>query len=236
MEVSYRYLGDEQMDGKILAKLAIDYHVMYFPRVDADLRSYTGFVHNTLYWDAAAKAPYYYFDDFSFMYMMRSGESYFLRGSSESKVEFVSDLTNTARDALAQELSNHLPANKGVTVQSLDDGVLVNLGNILFDVNRASVKQDFEPQLDKLAEILRKYPRIDIAVSGHTDNTGTDHYNRQLSELRAKAISDALIRRGIDPTRISYSGYGSDKPMADNATEAGRTLNRRVEIKLITRE
>lgn len=236
VEPAYRYLGNETIDGRLLARIAIDYHIQYFPRKDPDMLSFTGYTHNTLYWDISNRMPYFYFEEFAFMYTARTGETIFYKGLAESKVEYVSDLTNQKQQVFA-ELSNSAGhASNGMTVRETNDGIIVNLGNILFDINKATIKKEFETRLDKLAEILRKYPRLDIAVSGHTDIIGTAAYNQSLSEARAKAISDYLISKGINPTRISFKGYGSLQPVADNTSEDGRTKNRRVEIKIITRE
>jgi len=76
-------------------------------------------------------------------------------------------------------------------------------------------------------------PNIKIEISGHTDNIGSAAYNQKLSESRAKAVVDYLIEHGIDRSRLSYMGYGFEKPIAPNDTEEGRQLNRRVEFKIV---
>jgi outer membrane protein OmpA-like peptidoglycan-associated protein len=118
----------------------------------------------------------------------------------------------------------------------LDDGILVNLGNILFDINRATLRPEALATLDKLAKILRDYPQVDLQVSGHTDITGNEQYNQVLSEQRAKAVADYLAEQGIASHRVSYIGYGSTRPVSNNETTTGRAANRRVEIKILTDE
>lgn len=112
-----------------------------------------------------------------------------------------------------------------------DDLMKITLQNeVLFDFDRAEIKPAFAPTLDRLADVLRKYDRTVVTVVGHTDSLGSEAYNQRLSERRAQAVVDALAARGVPPARMSAAGRGESEPRADNATEAGRQLNRRVEI------
>jgi OmpA-OmpF porin, OOP family len=89
--------------------------------------------------------------------------------------------------------------------------------------------------LDKVARIMKKYPDYNLAIGGHTDNTGSDQFNLDLSERRAKVCYEYLISQGINVSRLSYAGYGSTRPISSNSNETGRYLNRRVEFNLIPR-
>lgn len=109
-------------------------------------------------------------------------------------------------------------------------GTVVSLPDVLFDVDKAELKSGAERTLEKLAAILRDNPDRTINIEGFTDSTGSDAYNRRLSELRANAVREALVSRGVDPERIMTRGYGENYPIATNETPAGRQLNRRVEI------
>lgn len=112
-----------------------------------------------------------------------------------------------------------------------DDLLKITLQNeVLFDFGKAEIKPAFAPTLDKLAAVLVKYDRSFATVIGHTDSIGSEAYNQALSERRAQAVVDALASRGVSPGRMSAAGRGESEPRADNATEAGRQLNRRVEI------
>lgn len=84
----------------------------------------------------------------------------------------------------------------------------------------------------RLAEFLRAHPAIAVRIEGFTDSRGTASYNAELSERRARAVAEFLVRSGIDPERISARGYGDAYPVASNSTQAGRLQNRRVEIYL----
>ncbi len=89
-------------------------------------------------------------------------------------------------------------------------------------------------ELNRIVQLLQRYPEAHILIKGHTDNTGIESRNIQLSEQRAKAVAQYLIKQGIAANRITYKGYGASEPVADNKTEKGRMLNRRVEIRLST--
>lgn len=99
-----------------------------------------------------------------------------------------------------------------------------------FDVDSAQVKPGFYSTLDKIAEVLLRYGKTQLAVVGHTDSTGSDAYNQQLSERRAQAVQQYFLSKGVIPERVEAFGRGESQPRASNATPEGRTLNRRVEV------
>jgi len=118
-----------------------------------------------------------------------------------------------------------------LNARQTDRGTVFTMRNdILFDVNQASLKPGADRTLDRLAAFLREYNDRNLVVEGFTDSTGSEDYNDRLSERRADAVRDALVRRGIEPARVSTRGYGESFPVASNATTAGKQLNRRVEI------
>jgi len=104
---------------------------------------------------------------------------------------------------------------------------------VSFDFNSAAINPGFKGTLDKVNDILAKYTRTSVHVVGHTDNVGSDAYNQKLSEDRAKSVAWYMQDGGVAPQRISTEGRGEMQPRASNATEAGRQLNRRVEILII---
>ena len=104
--------------------------------------------------------------------------------------------------------------------------------NIYFHVDKATLQDiSFEP-LNQLADILTRYPNAKLTIEGHTDNTGSNAHNMKLSNDRAKAVVDYLVSKGIDAGRLTAVGFGEEKPVTTNKTAEGRTLNRRVELKL----
>ena len=130
-------------------------------------------------------------------------------------------------DRLRQEREAH-----AIEIQRLkDDSLKLTLDSeVSFDFDSATIKHGFAQSLDKLADVLKKYNKTVVYIVGHTDNVGSEAYNQRLSERRAQAVADYLIRRGVNPARIHTEGRGESEPRASNATPAGRQLNRRVEI------
>jgi outer membrane protein OmpA-like peptidoglycan-associated protein len=122
----------------------------------------------------------------------------------------------------------------GVGVTRDGDNLILNMpSNITFAVNQSTLRPDFVEVLDSVAEVLKEYKSTMIEVAGHTDSTGTDSYNQLLSQSRAQAVSDQLIKFGVQAVRIDTVGYGESRPIASNDTEAGRQQNRRVELTLL---
>jgi OOP family OmpA-OmpF porin len=101
---------------------------------------------------------------------------------------------------------------------------------INFETGKSDIKTESQPIIDQIVELLKNNPSLKISIEGHTDNVGAVASNQTLSEKRAKAVMDALIAKGIDKSRLSFKGYGSSKPIGDNANEDGKAKNRRVEI------
>ena len=106
----------------------------------------------------------------------------------------------------------------------------VAIYGVLFDFNKSTIQPASDPVLQQILDLLKKNPTQNIEVQGHTDNVGGDAYNQTLSEARAKAIVTWLTQHGISAGRLTAKGFGKTKPIADNATDAGRAKNRRVEI------
>jgi len=125
-------------------------------------------------------------------------------------------------------------AGTGVDVVRKGDNITLNMpGNVTFDFDSASVKPQFMPVLDNVAQTLTQYDKTVIEVAGHTDNVGSDSYNQALSQRRANAVASYLGSRGIMQQRMITVGAGESRPIASNDSEAGRSENRRVEITLV---
>jgi len=103
---------------------------------------------------------------------------------------------------------------------------------VQFVTGSAKLTKSAMAELDKGAQILQDHPKINISIEGHTDNTGSAAGNQKLSEQRAAAVKAYLVKKGVGEERMSTTGYGQTKPIADNKTAKGRTANRRVEFKM----
>jgi len=125
-------------------------------------------------------------------------------------------------------------ANKGcpeVTVeiiQQLND----YSKTILFDLGKSTIRQESYAVLQNIANIMKEYPNADFVIEGHTDSQGSDKTNQKLSDERSASVRNYLTTIGMDGSRLSSVGYGEARPIATNATKAGRQQNRRVEISL----
>jgi outer membrane protein OmpA-like peptidoglycan-associated protein len=113
---------------------------------------------------------------------------------------------------------------------TLDKQCKLPLYGVQFDFDKATLRPDSTPVLDKAAAVLKARPALKVAVLGHTDNVGTDAHNQALSAARAQSVRQWLAEHGIEPARLSSQGFGKTQPVADNATDAGRARNRRVEL------
>jgi len=136
-------------------------------------------------------------------YLHMDADGYSLQVGDEAAAEFAADLAKNCHVALT---------------------------GLLFDFNKATLKPESDPVLERVRALLSKDAALRLAVQGHTDNVGSDAYNQALSEARAAAVVGWLTQHGIAATRLSATGYGKTMPVADNATDEGRAMNRRVEI------
>ena len=135
-------------------------------------------------------------------------------------------------DNQERKLRERLRAS-GVSVTRNGNNIILNMpSNITFDTNQANVKPQFHNVLDSVAIVFKEFNRTLINVYGHTDSTGSDAHNQQLSERRAVSVAQYLINRGTDRRRYWVVGEGENRPIASNETVAGREQNRRVEIEI----
>lgn len=132
-----------------------------------------------------------------------------------------------AASARVSEMEKELAA---LNAQKTERGLVITLGDVLFDFNKAELKPGSERNIQKVADFLQEYPERKALIEGFTDSTGSDSYNLALSERRAESVRRFLIDQGVSADRIAARGYGKANPVASNATAATRQLNRRVEI------
>lgn len=154
--------------------------------------------------------------------------SYYAEKSGYYSVSNNIDLTN-------EEAFNEITVNiKLLSVKSLQQsGTGIKLNNIYFDFDRYELKPESFSELDRIFKFLTDNLEVRIEISAHTDSKGSDEYNLNLSQKRAESVVNYLVSKGIVSSRLIAKGYGESMPVADNETEEGRSLNRRVEMKII---
>lgn len=137
-------------------------------------------------------------------------------------------------DKQAEELREDL---EGAEVERVGEGIKITFDSgLLFNVDKYRLQSSIEENLIQLAETLQKYEDTNILIEGHTDNTGSDQYNQELSEKRARSVATFLAAQGVANERMTTMGYGESQPIADNSSVSSRAKNRRVEVAIFANE
>lgn len=147
---------------------------------------------------------------------------YIITASSEGYLNAVDSIWINDREVT--------PVTKDMVLQPIEVGITVRLKNIYFDFDKTTLKNESFPELDKVVDFLKQNASVEIEISGHTDNKGSDDYNATLSQGRSEAVVSYLISQGIDGYRLTAHGYGESKPIDTNDSDEGRANNRRVEF------
>lgn len=134
------------------------------------------------------------------------------------------------RNAATQQAADLKAQLDKMKAKQTDRGIVLTLGDVLFDTGRAELNPGAASKMDQLAQFLSRHSDRRVEIDGFTDSVGSDAYNEQLSQRRASAVKAALVSRGVDPSRIDTRGYGKAYPVASNSDSGGRQLNRRVEV------
>jgi outer membrane protein OmpA-like peptidoglycan-associated protein len=137
---------------------------------------------------------------------------------------------DAARDQANQQAAAIQAELDALKAKPTDRGLVLTLGDVLFDTGKADLNPGASRNLDQLVVFLTDHPERRVEIDGYTDNVGTDSFNLSLSERRADTVRNVLVNRGIDSSRIVTRGYGKDFGVASNVDSGGRQLNRRVEI------
>ncbi len=166
---------------------------------------------------------------------------------NQTKMRYAAEGLYVSRDGFTIKLSTwgdtQLNALGGYWVAELEPlkleeepievGTTIQLNNIFFEFNKADLKSESFDELNKVVDFLKNKPTVEIEISGHTDDKGSDDYNMKLSQQRAESVVNYLTSKGIASSRLTAKGYGETKPIASNATESGREQNRRVEFTIL---
>jgi len=249
INVFYRYLKDEIKNNETFAVIEYFYYVnerfnnAIEPQRTRDLRPVRifGVVKGISYWDKKLGYAKFYENSYNFVFINRDGSINEFKGQDKGEVNKVPIITRQddtdIRDNIARQVRE---SNTPVEIRREDRGISLNFsGEVLFDFGSSNLRPDAVLELKQIAGILKqiqnKYPGVEIRVEGHSDNIGAPTWKQFFSDGRAKAVSNFLIKHGVDPSRISFHGFSDSRPIAGNETAEGRAKNRRVEIKIITR-
>lgn len=230
----YTWLSNTRLaDGREAAVIRFTY------RFDHSVRStgerpwrYLGLCDSVMLFDTEAGLPLSvsHLYDISVTYL--DGTTVTYRGELNGRYTRHPRTTAAQHARIADHIAKAVPPRSGVSVRTSDEGVVIDLEEILFDFDSAVLRPEALRTVERIGQALRDSGRVEaVIVEGHTDSVGDPDYNLRLSERRARAVLDRLIAGGwVDPAKASYVGKGASEPVAPNTTEEGRRRNRRVEI------
>lgn len=233
---SYTFVGPETRDGLDLRVIKVSYTIFHRPpepliHSGVFPTQIAGWSEQTLYWDPLRGGLHSYEESFQFVLERSDGTTVEFRGKAASRMLEAPPLD---RDALARELQEATKGMENVTVQAGDEGVTITIENIQFEADSARLLPSELEKIARIADILKAYPERDILVEGHTALAGTAAGRQKLSVERAAAVADRLVNLGARTAdRIIVRGWGAERPIDTNSTEAGRSRNRRVEITIL---
>jgi outer membrane protein OmpA-like peptidoglycan-associated protein len=227
----YEYLGNRVREGREFPAFSVSYRIDDSPpAVRGRLwpRRILGASDQILYWDRELGQSRSYEECFRMIFELSDGTLVEYRGTAHAEIF---PAPRMDKDQLAGEIGRDLEGLATVRVD--EEGVTISLAAVQFDPDSPELLPAERAKLDSIGEILARYPDRDILVTGHTALAGTAANRLELSLQRASAVADYLIRRGWAEDRVVVRGYGAERPVADNRTEAGRERNRRVEITIL---
>jgi len=184
-------------------------------------------------WDITQNKPVDIDDMYRIVFFLRNGRrvaSMEFRMNMKTKNRLYKPVSESEKEKAKKEIEKELGKEKGIDVDTDKRGLVLRMGEVLFDFDSARLRGDTQNTLEKVIGILRKkYPDREIIVEGHTDSIGRHGYNKKLSKERARSVAKYL-KKGMGHDKFSYRGFGAQRPIGDNATKTGRQKNRRVEI------
>ncbi len=155
--------------------------------------------------------------------------------SGISKAFYIPD-SERPKGFIIKHVKDDVTFDKSGKVLDKDGNIKMIRLNVKFDFDKYDLKDEYKDEIDEAVSFLNKHKMLNVLVEGHTDSIGTDEYNYVLSVLRAKKVADKLKFQGVNKKRIIVKGYGETMPIAENKSEEGRALNRRVDISFIKKE
>ena len=230
----YTYLGEKTWKGKSYPAFSVSYRISQecdpVPGRTFPLRI-LGASDQTIYWDTEHGQAASYEEYFRTIVYLSNGQIWEYRGRAEAETV---DAPPMNKEQMAKDIAGEISGIDDASVRVSNEGVVISLENIQFAPESAILLGSEKAKLDKIAEVLMKYPDRDILVGGHTALAGTAEGRQQLSLARASAVADYLIGKNVrSPGRVVIRGYGAEQPVADNGSEEGMRKNRRVEITIL---
>ncbi len=232
--VQYKYMGTEDRvyQNQTIPTHKIQYEYILDHKVtpgNGPIKWIRGNTKGIIYFSSDLHIPVYDEQNLNYQFVLKDNrvieENFYI----QSWYKKIKKLNKTQ---LAERLNRIQSPN--FSVNETDQGIRLDLNNILFDFDSYTLKDEAKQTLDAIYEILKEHPEREIQISGHTDNIGKEDYNLELSEQRAKVVAEYLLQKGLKEAQISYKGYGSSKPIVPNDSSENRAKNRRVEILILT--
>lgn len=236
-EANYTYAGTTEIDGNLLHIIEVDYEFYQENSRESMLSGSTyagskGFAHQTIYWDTEKNDLDHYTEQFQIKMVDIYGNLFVYNGQSHGEVTEYKSVNDDENVKKLQKTINKYKLDN-ISVNRGEKGLTISLENIQFEPDSDRLMASEQKKLEKLGKILKEFSN-DLLVTGHCAERGTVSARQKLSEDRAKAVADFLVQNEIrDELHIFTQGKGSTQPVASNATEAGRSRNRRVEITIM---
>ena len=247
VDVTYTYQGPIQREGKTYQLIEVNYDLYY----DIPLKNLQnrrngnaalpmlypvrtmGYSKQRLYWDNNAGILPYYDEVFTIMMELNTGAVIEYRGSAKAEI---TTLQRMDKEEIAGILDKNI-RDMGIsntTVEKTDEGITISLENIQFEADSAHLLPAEKEKIEKIGKLLSNYPDYELLISGHTALAGKAEDRQVLSEQRAAAVANYLIELGVrEQHHVFTRGFGAEKPIAPNTTEANMARNRRVEITVL---
>jgi outer membrane protein OmpA-like peptidoglycan-associated protein len=243
IRVTYTYVGPVEIGGKKLHHIKAEYTLFFdTPKgvttqggaAGGDFPVTTmGFSRQNLYWDNEDGILPYYTEEFRIQLQLASGTVMEFRGTAEARI---TETQLMDRKKIVQEMNNELSrlGIKDANARETEEGITITLENIQFEADSARLLPSEKEKIGRIAALLERYPDKELLITGHTALAGTAGARQKLSEERADAVARFLVEMGVRSEYNVYTrGFGADKPVAPNDTEANRSRNRRVEITIL---
>ncbi len=237
--VTYTYSGPVERDGKKLHLILAEYTLFYDspPKIAATGKDYPvttmGYSKQRIYWDNELGMIPFYNEDFRIQLLLASGTVFEFRGTAEATV---TETELMDRDKIVKDMNNEISRMgiENTSAASTDEGITISIENIQFEADSSRLLPSEKEKIKKLSALLERYPDKELLVSGHTALAGTAGSRQKLSEERAEAVARFLVEGGVRSEYNVYTrGFGAEKPVAPNDSEANRARNRRVEITIL---